>query len=169
MVIIRNEEGLTLVETIIALVMVVVLAAAFAGSMSIALQREVEVDNRLDASNLASSIIDLIGEGENLKEILSDDSDNLKSEIELFIKNDDNDNYKLIDEDDNIILDNELDSELIFSGLRLDDNDDVTKITINEYKTNLYKVIVEVFWFDRSEIHQENIATLLAVDWYEKN
>lgn len=168
MVYLDNEKGLTLVETIIALVMVVVLAAAFAGSMSIALQREVEVDNRLDASNLASSIIEFIGDGNNLNEIFSDDNVDPNSEITLFINNE----YKLItdiNDQSNTVIDENLDSDLFFSGLRLDNNNDVTKITINEYKTNLYKVIVEVFWFDRSEIHQENIATLLAVDWYEKN
>jgi len=163
MVYLDNEKGLTLVETIIALVMVVVLAAAFAGSMSIALQREVEVDNRLDASNLASSIIEFIGDGNNLNEIFSDDNVDPNSEITLFINNE----YKLItdiNDQSNTVIDENLDSDLFFSGLRLDNNNDVTKITINEYKTNLYKVIVEVFWFDRSEIHQENIATLLAVD-----
>ena len=170
MVIIRNEEGLTLVETIIALVLMLVLMAAFAGAMVVGLQSEVEVDKRLEASNLASSIVEYLGEGNNLKNIVEindgDEPEDYREEVILYI----DDNYKsyyYYDENKKTIEDS-FDSELFFDQIRLNNSSEkeTTEIRIKKYNENdkLYKVTVNVVWDDRGNKWSNNLVTLLAVD-----
>ena len=161
--IIRNEEGLTLVETIIALVLMLVLMAAFAGAMTVALQREVEVDKRLEASNLASGVVEYLGEEYNLKNIVADNDGNNFETITLYINN----NYELFNNDHNISTD-ELDSDLFFNGIRLNNSSELetTEIKLKKYNgnDNLYKITVNVVWDDRGNKWSNNLVTLLAVD-----
>ena len=168
MVIIRNEEGLTLVETIIALVLMLVLMAAFAGAMVVGLQSEVEVDKRLEASNLASGIVEYLGEGNNLKDIVADNDEDepedYRETVTLYINND----YELFNSDDNIYTD-ELDSDLFFNGIRLNnssDSSDSSEIILEKYEgnDNLYRVSVNIKWDDRDNEWSNNLVTLLAVD-----
>ena len=138
----RNEEGLTLVETIIALVLMLMLIAAFAGAMTVALQREVEVDKRLEASNLASGIVEYLGEGDNL--------DNLISGYNF----DNGVNFGFSDLPNDV-----LDDDLFISY-------DDSYILVEEYNgiNDLYKITVNIKWEDRDNDWSHELVTLLAVD-----
>jgi len=146
--ILRCEEGLTLVETIIALVLILGLLVAFAGAMTVALQSEVEVDERLEASNLASGII------ESLSDISLNGVDlgtyNLNIEDSKITLSFNSDEYEvIIDIDEDLLLDSINDS---------------SNINIEQYSDGLYKVTVNISWDDRGNIHDLNIITLLAAD-----
>lgn len=98
MKILNNEEGLTLIETVIALTLVVILTAAFAGAIVIGLRSETITDNIDYSSNMASSIFDYMNQNNNLELILNDISLDFKegkyeSEFINFI-NDTNDEVK---------------------------------------------------------------------------
>ena len=145
MVIIRNEEGLTLVETIIALVLMLVLMAAFAGAMVVGLQSEVEVDKRLEASNLASGII------ESLSEInLTDDE---IGEYDFHV-----DNREIVLNNNNGLI-IAFDEDLLSNSLTND-----SSLEIKKYSNGLYEIIVNIRWDDRSNPHELNIITLVAAD-----
>ena len=149
--ILRCEEGLTLVETIIALVLMLVLIAAFAGAMTVALQREVEVDKRLEASNLASGIVEYLGEGDNLKELIVTlgnydyYGEYQNEDLKVYFYEDD---FPVSDFDEDISLDYD---ESYVSIELYDDND-------------LYRLVVFVKWEDRGNDWTHELVTLLAVD-----
>ena len=147
MVNLNNEKGLTLVETIFALVLILILFGAFAGAMVVGLQSEVEVDKRLEASNLASGII------ESLSDInLTDD------EIGTYYIDVDNREINLIsDEENGLKID--IDENLLLNSLNED-----SILIISEYSGGLYEIKVNINWDDRGNTHELNIITLLAAD-----
>ena len=149
MINLKGEEGLTLVETIIALVLMLVLMAAFAGAMVVGLQSEVEVDKRLEASNLASGVIESLSDvslnGVDTEEEYYIDIE--KSEVVLSF--DDNDREETININEDLLLDSINDS---------------SNIIIDPYSDGLYKITVNISWNDRGNIHDLNIVTLLAAD-----
>ena len=152
--ILRCEEGLTLVETIIALVLMLGLMAAFAGAMTVALQSEVEVDERLEASNLASGII------ESLSDISLNGVDlgtyNLNIEDSKITLSFNSDEYEvIIDIDEDLLLDSLNEDTNLEIKPYPDDSDD---------SGGLYKVTVNISWDDRGNTHELNIITLLAAD-----
>jgi len=167
--ILRCEEGLTLVETIIALVLMLGLLAAFAGAMVVGLQSEVEVDKRLEASNLASSIVEYLGEGDNLRDNVKDNDGNyLEGKITLFITDD----YQIYNQNEDTNTGN-LDNSLFFNDIKLANNPDTSTtvsdnstITIEEYNDieGLYEVIINIEWLDRGNDWSHELVTLLAVD-----
>ena len=153
--ILRCEEGLTLVETIIALVLMLGLMAAFAGAMVVGLQSEVEVDKRLEASNLASGIVEYLGEGENLKDIIGENDS-----VELYI----NEQYEIVDGVNTL---GPLNEDLFFDDIKLETDSDSSTITINKYNDDidgLYEVIINIKWLDRGNDWSNELVTLLAVD-----
>jgi len=62
MEVIRDQKGMTLIETIVALVLVLILVTAFAGAFVIGLQSEAEVDMWLMAGDTAESIMEFLSE-----------------------------------------------------------------------------------------------------------
>lgn len=80
----KNQQGLTLVETVVALVLILLLVTAFAGAMTVGLQREVEVDISLKASSLASSVFEHLGDNRVKIEIIEEDYDNKISLLKFY-------------------------------------------------------------------------------------
>ena len=138
----RNEEGLTLVETIIALVLMLVLIAAFAGAMTVALQREVEVDKRLEASRLASSTIEFLRSNSRL--------DNYTSQDEFIGYNE-----EISFSDLGAFYDNFIEYDGFANSF----------IIIDEFGSpDLYELKVVIKWTDRGNEWENKIVTLVAVD-----
>jgi len=169
----KEQRGLTLLETILALGLVLILVAGFTRAMTTGLQSEIEVELRLKASNLASGIIEFLGEGNNLENIVWDNDE--KEYIDKIV---------YIDEDENKLIDvqnGELDSDLLFSGIKrgIPDNSDngepdnsdngenVSQIElIKGFDDNesLYKVKVTIIWDERGNKWTHKLISLLAVD-----
>jgi len=141
--ILKEEKGLTLIETVVALALLLILFAAFAGAMVVGLQSETEVDKRLAASNLASSIIEYLGDT-NLEDQFRD--------------NDDNVNYDKFYSFDT--FSSEIDDNLIFDSV--DKND--SGVYIDKYSDGLYSLEVTIVWYERDKRWEEKLIKLLAVD-----
>lgn len=94
---IKNNKGLTLVEVLISLVILIILISTFSGAVLVSLKSE-STSNNLDfASSMSASIFDYLSDGNNLKIIINDDdvdmsSNEYKNTIGDFIKEDLDDN-----------------------------------------------------------------------------
>lgn len=140
---INNNSGLTLIETVIALTLVVVLVTAFAGAMTTGLKTENQMENRKEAVNFASEIIEYLKiEKENYKNLLSE-----------IIKNN---GYSKTDGQIQISdLDGNFSNQL---------NSYTANIEYDEETTDLLELTVEVEWTNNGENYTEKISTLMAVD-----
>ena len=139
-----QEDGLTLIEVIIALVLLFALVGAFAGAMLVGLQSEAEVDIRMEANNLASAIIEYIKD-EGLPAVTN--TENGEEVINLIdFRNESN-----IDEEEDLFF-SELDEAA--SEIRIKNNFD----GIN----GLNKITVELEWQERGETRTHKLVTLYA-------
>lgn len=143
----NNSSGLTLIETVIALTLVVILVTAFAGAMTTGLKTENQMENRKEAVNLASEII------ENLK-IRTDNNKNMMSEII---------NKESYDNDADIIDFFNINGEYLSS---INEKSYFQNIFIEykEIEEDLLELTVGVEWIHNGEDYNEKISTLLAVD-----
>lgn len=99
---IKNDNlGLTLIETVIALSLVLILATAFAGSMVVGLQSETTSDNLDYSSNLSASVFDFLLAEDNYREIVLE----FKAKNIIGDENDDIYQNKLINEEDSFYHD----------------------------------------------------------------
>ena len=147
---INNSRGLTLIETVIALSLIVVLAAAFAGAMTTGLKTENQMNNRKEAVSFAGEIV------ENLK-IRTANNKNLLSKI--IKENSYSESSAQIDFSEiNNYFSNTISNQSNFYNA-------VIKYT--EKNVGLLEVTIEVEWTANGENYNEKIVTLLAVDLNE--
>ena len=139
----KQEEGLTLIEVIIALVLLFALVGAFAGAMLVGLQSEAEVDIRMEANNLASAIIEYIKDNGVPDTSGGDDDETIK--YNDFVDNSFN------DED---LIFNELDQESSYIKIEEDYDGNV----------GLYRITVELKWQERGETRTLRLVSLFAGD-----
>jgi len=143
----ENQHGLTLVETIVALVLVLLLVTAFAGAMTAGLQREVEVDHSLKAADLAASIMEYLGEDDDRRRV-KDITNNQNGEVSLLELQDEG--FALTE-------------ELKFAGL----NESETIIYVDDTQfegiPNLYRVNVEIYWDEIGTKISYKLTSLLFV------
>lgn len=171
----NNDSGLTLIETVIALSLVVILATAFSGSMVVGLQSETTSDNLDYSSNLSSSIFDFLLTDNNFREIIS------KFKANDFIGNENDDIYQkpLIKKENSFYQDldgiNDLDEE--FKNL-MDSFDNISefellddsKIRIDKIITSpednddlvLYRVKLKIISDGASGQEEYNVSTILG-------
>lgn len=147
---VNNSRGLTLIETVIALTLVVVLVTAFAGAMTTGLKTENQMNNRKEAVSFAGEIV------ENLK-IRTANNKNLLSKI--IKENSYSESSAQIDFSEiNNYFSNTISNQSNFYNV-------VLKYT--EKNVGLLEVTVEVEWTANGENYNEKIVTLLAVDLNE--
>jgi len=142
----QDQRGLTLIEVIVAMVLILILVTAFTGALTTSLQREVEVDHSLKATDLAAGIIEFFGENEENRNIVRDIGDN-GGEMNL-------DDF-LNDEDIGFSL-----GDLDFNSLR----EDESSISVDDYdgNTNLYRVTVDIYWDEPGvDDRSESITSLI--------
>jgi len=121
----KDQRGLTLVETIVALVLVLLLVAAFAGALTAGLQREIEVDHSLKAADLSASIIEYFGDNRDFLPA------NEGAEISLSNFNN---------------LNDAAEDDLIFNSLNKDSS--TITITRSEGYDNLYIIKLYIEWHE---------------------
>ncbi len=148
----RNQRGLTLVETIVALILILLLVAAFAGAMTAGLQREVEVDKRLQASSLARGIIEYLKEDVNLDELDEGENNITSLKNEGFFNDLDDDLFFNFDDDSNIILEKHSVS-LVNNGNGSFDSNEMNKITVN------------IYWHERGRQWSLDLVTFVDGDY----
>ena len=148
----RQEDGLTLIEVIIALVLLFALVGAFAGAMLVGLQSEAEVDIRMEANNLASAIIEYIKD-DGLP--AGTNTENGEEVINLIdFRNESN-----IDEEEDLFF-----SELNLTNSKIIIDDDFEDIDGFDNVDHLYKIIVELEWQERNEERTLRLVSLFAGD-----
>ncbi len=143
----QDQRGMTLIEVIVAMVLILILVTAFTGAITTSLQREVEVDHSLKAADLAAGIIEYMGESGN-RYITIDIYEDYGEQIYI------SDSY-FADEFDY----NEID-DLKFDSLREDDS----RISVDKYDDNpdLYRVTVAIYWDEPGvEDRNESITSLI--------
>ena len=150
----QDQRGLTLIEVIVAMVLILILVTAFTGALTTSLQREVEVDHSLKATDLAAGIIEYMGEDGNRSIVIDiyDDygEQNDYGEQQIYL----NDSH-FTDEFD----DSEID-DLKFASLR----EDESSISVDEYDGNpdLYRVTVDIYWDEPGvDDRSESITSLI--------
>ncbi len=144
---INNSRGLTLIETVIALTLVVVVVTAFAGAMTTGLKSENQMEDRKEAVDFASEII------ESLK-VRTDNNKNMLSEII-----NENDGYlKTGGQIDISDLDGNFSNQLSFYTAEIKYNEETSGLS------DLLELTVEIKWTTNGENYNEKITTLLAVD-----
>lgn len=141
----KNNKGLTLVETVIALTLVVILTAAFAGAMGIGLKSEKKVSKLDEAIKISSSIADYIA-GKTESEYV------FKDIILQSIVLEDGEFEKSLNSFINEVNDSNLESffktQLENKKLNIDENN--SKISIDKFNNsdnlNLYKLTINLTW-----------------------
>lgn len=162
----KNEKGLTVIETIIALFLVGILVAAFSNALVSVLRSEVEIDKRLKASSLASGVIEYLGEGDNFTDFSDSDYNT------FYLDKDDDDRiiFRTFEhendyEDSEVIsttgLEDLLFNDVIFYGDS--NNNSISKIELSDYedRDNLYEVSVQIFWRETGNTRSLSLITLL--------
>lgn len=145
----NNNTGLTLIETVIALSLVVVLATAFAGAMATGLRSENQMNNRKEAVNFASEII------ENLK-IRTASNENLFSKI-IKEKGYSETSARINFSDINNYFSKSISNQSKYNA----------EISYQEEGSGLLELIVEIEWTANGGSFNEKIVTLMAVDLNE--
>ncbi|MBF8436716.1 hypothetical protein I0Q91_06490 [Halanaerobiaceae bacterium Z-7014] len=135
----KQEDGLTLIEVIIALVLLFALVGGFAGAMLVGLQSEAEVSIRMEANNLASGIVEFIKDNGVPDTAGGEDYETIK--YNEFVDNSFN------DED---LFFNELDQESSYIKIEEDYDGNV----------GLYRITVELKWQERGEPRTHRLVTL---------
>lgn len=163
----KNNKGLTLVEVLISLVILIILISTFSGAVLVSLKSE-STSNNLDfASSMSASIFDYLSDANNLKAIVENEVDmssgKYKNEIGDFIKNDLEtslkDNFLAIY--NNYTENNRFDyldkSEIIIRDRSI--TKDKPKII-----ENLYEIEIKIFWSSDQGEGKYEIATMIGVD-----
>jgi len=153
MKVLKNQEGLTLIEAIVALVLMIVLVAAFSGAFVTGLNREVEVDKRMSASNLANSMFEYIGEEGKLNELVS-----VAIDDKMYFEIENSNSNSLPDEFLNPLEDSLFDSLIKESSYIL------IKDISGADTENLYRVTINIVWEDRGNNHNYNMVKLMVDD-----
>ena len=140
----KDDSGLTLIETLLAMAMLIILVTAFTGAFVVGLQGEVDVDQHQAAGALAENIVEQLRE-ENLAEL----EDNSPYEInDLF---DDNDFDLSVDELSSS-------AKEFYENQNISDSD--SEVTIeNIGPDTLYSVEVNIEWTDRGENRNFTLET----------
>lgn len=174
MQLIKNNSGLTLIETIVSLVILIIIITTFSGAVLVSLKSETTATNLDFASSMSASIFDYLSDSNNLKVIVENEidmsSDEYENTIGNFIKEDLNDdNYKLLKEDFLAIYNNYTDNNRF-------DYLDKSRIIINKLKRienlydsyPLYEVELKIFWDSEQGEGKHEISTWIGVDSNEK-
>ena len=144
--VIKDDSGLTLIETLLAMLILVVIVTAFTGAFVVGLQGEVDVDQHQAAGALAENIVEQLRE-ENLDELVDD------SPYEI------NDNFNQLFNRIDLSVD-----ELSSSAKEFYENqnisDSASEVTIEDIDPDtLYSVEVNIEWTDRGENRNFTLET----------
>jgi hypothetical protein len=157
----KNNKGLTLVEVLISLVILIILISTFSGAVLVSLKSE-STSNNLDfASSMSASIFDYLSDANNLKVIVENEVDmssgEYKNEIRDFIKNDLETSLK----DNFLAIYNNYTENNRFDYL------DKSKIIITDRSDiidGLYEVEINIYWYSEQGEGKYEIATMIGVD-----
>ena len=154
----KDQQGLTLIETIVALVLVVLLVAAFAGALVVGLQSEVDVDLSLKSGDMAETIMEYLS----------------VADIEKFIdERNYNDGINLLDflNDVETIEDEVNGANYLFSSRLLDfyernvdEEGSQIKIKNEEMPDNLVEVEILIKWEERGQDWVFDLVSKLRVE-----
>ena len=135
--IIAEQRGLTLIETIVAIVLILLLVSAFAGAFVVGLQSEAEVDMSLKAGDMAESIMEYLSEQDIAEDYLN--NGNYDKSFSVFFDSEDKKTDILGD-----------DSDLLeFYDNRVNPGDSEIKISEDAAPDGLVEVEIIVKWEER--------------------
>ncbi|MFW6016684.1 MAG: type IV pilus modification PilV family protein [bacterium] len=131
----QNNEGFTLIEIMVALVLALIIFFSFSRVFIFGLQSEGYINNKLQAKNVANSIVEYIREN---RDLLENKNDIEWQDVEEAFDN----GVKFIDDpDENINIDHE-------------DNSD----------ENIYEVAIKIEWQERGNDRSYSLNSLLSGD-----
>lgn len=145
----REEAGITLIETVITLFLIVFLITAFTAALVTGVQTQTQSVNRKQAINLAADLVELLHsknvQGKNLLSKIIEDENLSHDSASFNLTNQLLDKYKAD-----------------FSLIGADQQVQLIYNTFDDWQ-NLLNVTIQVKWQDRHS-YQESLKTLLAVD-----
>lgn len=155
-----EQRGLTLIETIVAIVLILLLVTAFAGAFVVGLQSEVEVDMSLKAGDMAESIMEYLSEQDIAEDYLN--NGNYDKSFSVFFDSEDKktdilgEDSDLLDFYDNRVnKDENVEPENHYSTVKIEDVND------NNGNNNLVTVTIDVRWMERgNEWNYELVSRL---------
>ena len=132
-----EQRGLTLIETIVAIVLILLLVTAFAGAFVVGLQSEVEVDMSLKAGDMAESIMEYLSEQDIAEDYLN--NGNYDKSFSVFFDSEDK-KTDILGEDSDL---------LDFYENRVDPGNSEIKISEDSAPDGLVEVEIIVKWEER--------------------
>lgn len=157
----KNNSGLTLIETIVSLVILIIIITSFCGSVLVSLKSETTATNLDLASSMAASIFDYLADADNLKIILENDINiedgSYENKLSDFIANDINSSVK----NNFLKIYKNYKENSRFNYL------DKTQITITDRSDivdSLYNVNLNIFWQSSDGEGHYNIETMIGAD-----
>jgi len=135
MIFLQKNEGFTLIEIMVALLLGLILFLTFSSIFISGLRSEGDIDNKLKAKNVANSIVEYIRKNKNLE----NDNDIVWGDVEKAF---DDDEVKFIDDPaENIKIDSEYNNV-----------------------GNIYEVEIEIKWQERGNERSYSLHALLLGD-----
>ncbi|RAK06712.1 type II secretory pathway pseudopilin PulG [Halanaerobium saccharolyticum] len=165
MKILKNNQGFTLVEVILAFTIIILLITTFAGAVLVGLRSERTTRNIDLASSMSASIFDYLANSKNLKNIINSGGVDLSSgsysnDIRGFIEGDlDTVSPSVIKDQLSDIFDDYLDNNR-FNYLEKSE----IEISDSEIIDDLYNIKLTIFWAEEEGEGTYEIETMMGAD-----
>ncbi|PTX16996.1 MULTISPECIES: type II secretion system protein [Halanaerobium] len=167
MKILKNNQGFTLVEVILAFTIIILLITTFAGAVLVGFRSERTTRNIDLASSMSASILDYLANSKNLKNIINSDgvdliSGSYSSDIRSFIEDDlDTVSPSIIQQQLSDIFDDHIANNR-FNYL------EKSEIEISESEVSddldLYNIKLTIFWEEEQGEGTYEIETMMGAD-----
>lgn len=171
---ITQNRGFTLIEVLLALIIVVVLITAFTGAMIAGFRSETSVNNSDCIVNFSASIMDYLSDPAVFRLLVKKHLANklaagsYQQNIAEFIDND----LKEMGSSDLVGETLDIKSDLtdlyhkyeLINNFQLTEQSEIKISDQSEIITGLYKVELDMHWLNRNQSGQYNLATFLGVD-----
>lgn len=161
----KNDEGVTLVEVILAFTIIIIIITTFTGAVLVGFRSERTTRNIDLASSMSASILDYLANSNNLKSVINSDgvdlsSGSYSSDIRDFIE-DDLDTVSLIIIKDQLsdIFDAHLDNNR-FNYLEKSE----IEISDSGVIDDLYNIKLTIFWQEEQGEGTYEIETMMGAD-----
>jgi hypothetical protein len=165
---ITNNEGVTLVEVILAFTIIIVLITTFTGAVLVGFRSEITTRNIDLASSMSASIFDYLANSNNFRNVINSNeidisSENYQSNLRSFIEDDlDSVTPSIIQEQLLDIFNDHLDNDrfnyLEKSEIEISDPEDIDDLD------DLYYIKLTIFWKEEQGEGTYEIETMMGAD-----
>lgn len=161
----KNDEGVTLVEVILAFTIIIIIITTFTGAVLVGFRSERTTRNIDLASSMSASILDYLANSNNLKSVINSDgvdlsSGSYSSDIRDFIEDDlDTVSPIIIKDQLSDIFDDHLDNNR-FNYLEKSE----IEISDSGVIDDLYNIKLTIFWQEEQGEGTYEIETMMGAD-----